>query len=60
MKLKIEKPFCDKFTGENYIAGDVKEFDAARGKKLLADERKLVSEVKEEAKRTTKPKKVDE
>ena len=52
MKLKIERVFTDKNTGETYAKGDVVEFEEARGKELLADQRKLVSEVKE--KKTTK------
>lgn len=43
MKLNVEKVFCDKFTKNRYAIGDVIEVDAARGKELLADPRKLVS-----------------
>lgn len=56
MKLKIEREFIDKFTNEIYQKGAVKEFDDDRAKELLADSRKLVSEVKEvkEAKKPLK------
>lgn len=43
MKLKIEKKFVDKNTGELYRVGDVVEFSKARGDELLADTRNLVS-----------------
>lgn len=46
MPLKIEIPFCDKYTGANYEAGSVVEFEKARAKELLADTRKLVSKIK--------------
>lgn len=54
MKVKINKDFKDKYTGERYTAGDVKEFDDDRAAELLADPRALVSEVKE-AKKAKKP-----
>lgn len=53
MKLKIERAFTDKYTQEPYAKGDTVEFEEARAKELLADPRKLVSEVKE-TKRTGK------
>lgn len=46
MKLKIEKVFKDKNTGERYDIGKVIEFEEDRAKELLSDERHLVSEVK--------------
>lgn len=58
MKLRIEKEFVDKDTNELYKVGDIKEFKEARAKELLADNRSLVSKVKEEVKKT--PKKVVE
>lgn len=42
-KLNIEMAFTDKITDEKYKVGDVKEFDEARAKELLADKRHLVS-----------------
>lgn len=54
MKIKINKDFKDKYTGERYTAGNVKEFDDNRAAELLADPRTLVSEVKE-AKKAKKP-----
>ena len=53
MKLRIEKEFRDKFTGEKYNAGDAVEFEDSRAEELLADQRNLVSEIKEK----TTPKK---
>lgn len=47
MKLKIEKEFKDKFTGEKYKVGSEVEFEDERAKELLSDARGLVSEVKE-------------
>lgn len=47
MKLKIEKEFKDKYTGEKYTAGSEVEFEDERAKELLSDSRELVSEVKE-------------
>lgn len=55
MKLKIEKEFTDKFTGETYKVDDVKEFEEARAKELLADSRNLVTQVKDEKKEAKKP-----
>lgn len=54
MKLKIEKEFTDKFTGETYKVDDVKEFEEARAKELLDDPRNLVTQVKEEKKEDKK------
>lgn len=54
MKLKIEKEFKDKFTGEKYKAGSEVEFEDERAKELLSDTRDLVSEVKETSEETTK------
>jgi hypothetical protein len=48
MKLKIEIGFTDKYTGQKYNAGEEVVFEDERAKELLADERKLVSEVIEE------------
>lgn len=55
MKLKIEKVFKDKVTGEYYNVGDVIEVAEKRGKELLSDDRKLVSLHEEKPK--TAPKK---
>lgn len=63
MKLRIEIKFTDKFTGKHYNIGDVKEFEEARAKELLADKRGLVSAietaepVEHEIKHTKKAKK---
>ena len=54
MKLKIEKEFKDKFTGEKYKAGSEVEFEDARAKELLADTRELVTKVKDEPKKPAK------
>lgn len=54
MKLKIEKEFTDKFTGETYKVDDVKEFEEARAKELLSDSRNLVTQVKEDEKKEAK------
>lgn len=54
MKLKINKEFKDKFTGEKYKAGSEVEFKDDRAKELLSDTRDLVSEVKETSEETTK------
>lgn len=54
MKLKINKEFKDKFTGEKYKAGSEVEFKDERAKELLSDTRDLVSEVKETSEETTK------
>lgn len=48
MKLRIKIPMIDKITGEKYEAGEVREFDGARGAELLADPRKMAELVQEE------------
>lgn len=60
MKLKILVEFTDKYTGDIYKIGDIKEFEEKRAKELLSDKRNLVEEVKEEVeevKEEPKPKK---
>ena len=57
MKVKIEKTFKDKYTGEQRIAGSVVDFEDSRAAELLADPRKVVSSVKEEEEAPAKPKK---
>lgn len=52
MKLKIEKPFKDKYTGKRYELAAIVEFETARAEELLNDARGLVSKPK--AKRKTK------
>lgn len=47
MKLKIVKEFKDKYTGEKYTPGDVKEFEDERAKEILSDSRKLVVKIQE-------------
>lgn len=47
MKVRIEKKFTDKNTGEKYNVGDVKDFETARAEELLADKRELVSAIEE-------------
>jgi topoisomerase IA-like protein len=49
MKLKINIEFRDKFNGTIYEKDSIVEFGDERAKELLADKRKLVSEVKEAA-----------
>ncbi len=49
MKLRIEQPFQDKYTGEDYQVGSEVEFAKDRAAELLADDRKLVSAVEEAA-----------
>lgn len=56
MKLKIEKAFKDKFTGEMYKVGSEVEFEDERGKHLLADSRELVTQIKETAPKKTSKK----
>lgn len=48
MKVRIERTFTDKYTKERREAGSIVEFDDKRAAELLADPRKVVSEVKEE------------
>lgn len=57
MKLKVEKVFTDKITGELYQVGQEIEVASERGKELLADERKLVSEIKSKGASKTTSKK---
>lgn len=45
MKLRIEKPFMDKYTMEEYDKGSIIEVSDKRGSELLSDERGLVSKV---------------
>lgn len=47
MKLRIEQPFQDKYTGEDYAVGSEVDFDKNRAEELLADDRGLVSKVAE-------------
>lgn len=55
MKLKIERNFTDKYTGEKYEAGTEVEFEEDRAKELLSDERGLVTKVnKRPAKKSKK------
>ena len=61
MKVRIEKTFTDKHTGERREVGSIVEFDDERAAELLADPRQVVSEVKAEKgqepkKATAKPK----
>ena len=46
MKLQIAKKFIDKYTGEKYNEGDIKEFESERAEELLNDERGLVCKPK--------------
>ena len=48
MKVRIEKTFTDKYTGEKWEAGSIVDFEDERATELLADPRQVVSEVKEE------------
>ena len=48
MKVRIEKTFTDKYTGEKREAGSIVDFEDERAAELLADPRNVVSEVKEE------------
>ena len=47
MKVRIEKTFTDKYTGEKREAGSIVDFKDERAAELLADPRQVVSEVKE-------------
>lgn len=47
MKVRIEKTFTDKYTGEKRKAGSIVDFEDERAAELLADPRQVVSEVKE-------------
>lgn len=57
MKLKIEKPFKDKYTGEMYEAGKEVDFEDDRAEEILSDARGLVAKVKEAKKPARKSKK---
>ena len=50
MKLKVEKKFIDKNTGETYLPEQIIEVSEERGIELLKDERVLVKYVDEEVK----------
>ena len=54
MKLKIEKEFKDKYTGQLYKAGEEVIFNDERAKELLSDDRNLVTKVKEAPKEAPK------
>lgn len=59
MKVRIEKTFTDKHTGERREAGSIVDFNDERAAELLADPRQVVSEVKaegQEPKKAEKPK----
>lgn len=58
MKVRIEKAFTDKYTGEKREAGSIVDFEDERAAELLADPRQVVSEVKEE--KGQEPKKPEE
>lgn len=55
MKLKIERQFKDKYTGQLYRVDDVIEVDDARGAELAADDRGLVTVIKETEKPADTP-----
>ena len=57
MKLKIEREFKDKYTGEKYEAGKEVEFEEDRANELLSDSRGLVTKVKETKRPAKKSKK---
>ena len=48
MKVRIEKTFTDKYTGEKREAGSIVDFEDERAAELLADPRNVVSEVSED------------
>ncbi len=57
MKLKVEKQFRDKITGDLRKVGDTFEAEEERAKELLNDFRELVTLVKEDTKESEeKPK----
>ena len=56
MKVKINKAFTDKYTGEAYKVGQVVEVTETRAKELLGDARKLVDLVEEKPKAEDKAK----
>ena len=47
MKVRIEKTFTDKYTGEKREAGSIVDFEDERAAELLADPRQVVSKVDE-------------
>lgn len=53
-KLKVKAEFIDRITNELRKVDDVIEVEEARAKELLADERHLVEEIKEEKKAKAK------
>ena len=53
MKVKVNRPFFDKYTKQRYITDQILDVEESRGAELLADERKLVDLV-EEAKKESK------
>lgn len=55
MKVRIEKTFTDKYTGEKREAGSIVDFEDERAAELLADPRQVVSEVKEKGQEPKKP-----
>ena len=55
MKVRIEKTFTDKYTGEKREAGSIVDFEDERATELLADPRQVVSEVKEKGQEPKKP-----
>lgn len=50
MKLKVNKEFVDRITGELHKVGDIFEANEARTNELLSDKRKFVSLVDDEVK----------
>lgn len=56
MKLKVEKRFRDKITGELHQVGDTFEVEDARGEELLNHEMGIVSEVKARGRKADKKK----
>ena len=55
MKLRIEKEFCDKFTGQKYFVGDEVVFKDDRAAELLADDRGLVTKIRDDNAAPKKP-----
>lgn len=47
MKVKVNRPFFDKYTKQRYIADQILEVEDSRGEELLADGRGLVDLVEE-------------
>ena len=56
MKLKVEKQFRDKLSGELRMVDDVFEVDEVRGKELLEHPMELVTVVAEDVKKEEKSK----